>query len=121
MTSMLPPTLHAAALACAALAAACWLLSVVTRNYSWVDRLWSIAPPLYVGWFAAQAGFADARLDLMTALSALWGARLTYNFARKGGYSCPGHSEGVGEIAGSGWSGFRRMRCGSLRSPLHRH
>lgn len=78
--------LHLAMLACAALAAVCWLVSILTRNYSQVDRLWSIAPPLYVGWFAAQAGFRDARLDLMAALAALWGARLTYNFARKGGY-----------------------------------
>lgn len=78
--------LHLAALACGALAAGCWLLSLVTRNYSWVDRLWSIAPPLYIGWFAAQAGFRDVRLDVMAILAALWGARLTYNFARKGGY-----------------------------------
>jgi steroid 5-alpha reductase family enzyme len=63
-----------------------WLVSVVTGNSSQVDRLWSIAPPLYVGWFAAQAGFRDVRLDVMTALTALWGVRLTYNFARKGGY-----------------------------------
>lgn len=78
--------LEVAALACAVFTAGCWLLSIVTRNYSQVDRFWSIAPPLYVTWFAAQAGFRDARLDLMAALTVLWGARLTYNFARKGGY-----------------------------------
>jgi steroid 5-alpha reductase family enzyme len=39
-----------------------------------------------VFWFAASAGFADARLDVMVALAVLWGARLTWNFARKGGY-----------------------------------
>jgi steroid 5-alpha reductase family enzyme len=65
---------------------ASWLLSVVTKNYSWVDRLWSILPPVYVGWVAASAGFADLRLDLMAGLTTLWGVRLTYNFARKGGY-----------------------------------
>lgn len=75
-----------AAWACAALAACCWLLSVFTRNYSQVDRLWSIAPPLYVAWFALQSGLADPRLLLMLFLSTAWGARLTYNFARKGGY-----------------------------------
>lgn len=79
--------LVAAALACAAVAGACWLLSVLTREYSWVDRIWSIVPPLYVAWFAAQTNFADERLLLMTVLAALWGARLTYNFARKGGYA----------------------------------
>jgi len=65
---------------------ATWLLSIVTKNYSWVDRLWSVLPPIYVGVVAAQLHFADARLNLMTALTTLWGARLTYNFARKGGY-----------------------------------
>jgi steroid 5-alpha reductase family enzyme len=73
--------------ACAALAALSWLLSVITREYSWVDRLWSLVPPAYVLWFAAQAGFADARLDVMAALAVAWGARLTFNFARKGGYA----------------------------------
>jgi len=71
---------------CAVLAAACWFVSVLTANYSQVDRLWSLAPPLYAGHFAARAGFADARLDLIATLVVLWGARLTYNFARKGGY-----------------------------------
>ncbi len=71
---------------CAFFAVLCWAISIATGNYSQVDRFWSIAPPIYVGWFAAQARFADARLDLMLALAALWGARLTYNFARKGGY-----------------------------------
>jgi len=73
-------------LACAAMIVGCWLASILTGNYSQVDRLWSIAPPLYVAWFAAQAGFGDPRLDVMAVLAALWGARLTYNFARKGGY-----------------------------------
>jgi steroid 5-alpha reductase family enzyme len=78
--------LQTAALACAFLALGCWLVSLVTGNVSQVDRLWSIAPPIYVAWFASQAGFRDVRLDVMTVLTALWGARLTYNFARKGGY-----------------------------------
>src|SRR5262245_50406128 len=82
----LPPSLHTAALLCVVLAAACWLLSIVTRNYSQVDRLWSIAPPLYAVLFPAQASFRDPRLDVMAVLTVLWGARLTYNFARKGGY-----------------------------------
>lgn len=75
-----------AGLLCAATAALTWLASVLTGNYSQVDRLWSILPPIYVGVFAAAADFADPRLDVMLALTALWGARLTYNFARKGGY-----------------------------------
>ena len=64
----------------------CWLLSILTREYSWVDRLWSITPVLYAVHFAAHAGFSDARLNLMAILVAAWGVRLTYNYARKGGY-----------------------------------
>ena len=72
---------------CAAATFLVWVLSLFTRECSWVDRLWSIFPVVYVGWFAYAAGWRDARLDLMTLLVAAWGARLTYNFARKGGYA----------------------------------
>ena len=71
----------------AAVCAGVWLLSVVTREYSWVDRIWSLVPIAYLGIFAGAAGFADVRLDVMTGLGALWGLRLTFNFARKGGYA----------------------------------
>lgn len=70
-----------------AVAAFCWIASLVSRDHSWVDRLWSIVPVVYVWIFAAAAGFADARLVLMAVLVTLWGARLTFNFARKGGYT----------------------------------
>lgn len=86
MIATLPPELLPVALLCGAIAFACWLLSVITREYSWVDRVWSIAPVLYVGWFAATTAGPEPRLLLMTALVALWGGRLTFNFARKGGY-----------------------------------
>ena len=74
-------------LGCAAVASLCWVLSVITKEYSWVDRLWSIVPAVYVGWFAWSAGLADPRLVIMTVLATLWAARLTFNFARKGGYA----------------------------------
>jgi steroid 5-alpha reductase family enzyme len=64
-----------------------WLLSVLTREYSWVDRIWSLVPIVYTGTFAGRAGFADVRLNVMFALVTLWGLRLTFNFARKGGYA----------------------------------
>lgn len=73
-------------LACAAVAFACWVLSLVTREYSWVDRLWSILPAVYVVWIAWVAE-TDARLWLMAGLAVAWGVRLTFNFARKGGYA----------------------------------
>jgi steroid 5-alpha reductase family enzyme len=65
----------------------CWAASLVTKDTSWVDRLWSILPVVYVWIFAGFAGFADVRLDVMAALVTLWGARLTFNVARKGGYT----------------------------------
>jgi steroid 5-alpha reductase family enzyme len=63
-----------------------WLLSLLTGEHSWVDRIWSIVPLAYVWVFAGFAGLQDARLNLMAALVTLWGIRLTVNFARKGGY-----------------------------------
>lgn len=72
-------------LICAALTAATWIASIATREYSWVDRIWSIAPIVYVWVFAIATAF-DARLVLMAALVTVWGIRLTFNFARKGGY-----------------------------------
>jgi steroid 5-alpha reductase family enzyme len=64
-----------------------WIASLITHDHSWVDRIWSIVPVAYVWIFAAFAGLANARLDVMAVLVTLWGARLTFNFARKGGYS----------------------------------
>ena len=75
---------------CLALAALAWLTSVITREYSWVDRLWSLCPPVYCLIVAAQADFAAPRLNLMAVLITLWGLRLTFNYARKGGYSKDG-------------------------------
>lgn len=63
-----------------------WLLSVITKDTSWVDRIWSIIPIVYLWVFAASTGFADIRVIVMAIIVTLWGARLTFNFARKGGY-----------------------------------
>jgi steroid 5-alpha reductase family enzyme len=75
-----------------------WVLSLATREYSWVDRLWSIAPALYVAWYASRTDFDDTRLVLMTLLATAWGARLTYNYARKGGYARGGEDYRWGEL-----------------------
>ncbi len=72
---------------CLGVIALCWLLGLVTQEHSWVDRSWSIVPIPYVAWFASRTGFENPRLLLMTALVSAWGVRLTYNFARKGGYA----------------------------------
>lgn len=71
------------------LAAVCfgtWILGVITKDTSWVDRIWSIVPIGYAWLYAAAANFVDPRINLMAVLVTLWGARLTFNFARKGGY-----------------------------------
>ena len=74
----------------------CWVASLISHDNSWVDRLWSIVPVAYVWVFAVAAGLsdgglADPRLLCMAGLVTLWGARLTFNFARKGGYT--GHED----------------------------
>lgn len=84
---MLPPELVLPVALTVGVASLCWVLSLVFDEYSWVDRMWSVVPAVYVGCFARHAAWADPRLNLMTALTVLWGARLTFNYARKGGYA----------------------------------
>jgi steroid 5-alpha reductase family enzyme len=69
-----------------AVASVCFLLGEATKNYSQVDKLWSVIPVAYV-WMAADASQFAPRPTLMAVLATLWGARLTFNFARRGGYS----------------------------------
>jgi steroid 5-alpha reductase family enzyme len=71
----------------AGISAATWLASVLTKEYSWVDRIWSIAPIAYVWVFAGGENFESMRLNVMAVCVTLWGVRLTLNFARKGGYA----------------------------------
>ena len=71
---------------CIGIAAFCWVMSLVTRECSWVDRLWSIAPPVYCFIVAADLDFRSVRVNIMTALVLMWSVRLTFNFALKGGY-----------------------------------
>ena len=71
---------------CLILAALGWLWGTVRREYSWIDRVWSLCPPLFCLIVAAAADFASPRVNLMTALVVLWSARLTFNSARKGVY-----------------------------------
>ena len=71
---------------CIIIAAACWVLSLITKEFSWVDRVWSIAPAVYCLIVAVDLGFGNARVTVMTVLVLLWSIRLTGNFALKGGY-----------------------------------
>ncbi|MDE0652278.1 MAG: DUF1295 domain-containing protein [bacterium] len=69
-----------------AVSAFCWVMSLLTGEFSWVDRLWSVVPPAYCLIVAADLSFRSARVNIMTVLVLLWGVRLTANFAVKGGY-----------------------------------
>jgi steroid 5-alpha reductase family enzyme len=64
-----------------------WIASLISHDHSWVDRIWSVIPVAYVWIFAGAAGLGNLRLDVMAGLVTVWGARLTFNFARKGGYT----------------------------------
>lgn len=62
-----------------------FLLSTITKNYSQVDKLWSILPIVYV-WIACADANYEPRILMMAILVTIWGLRLSYNFARRGGY-----------------------------------
>ena len=60
----------------------------VTKNYSQVDKLWSLLPPLF-GWIYALDAPTNTRLTLMAFVVTIWSIRLTLNFYRRGGYTWP--------------------------------
>lgn len=82
----------------------CWFLSVVTQNFSIIDRIWPIEPCLFAWGFlltavyfnpvfkAEESSFSiiksnqssQLRLLAITLLVTLWCIRLTYNYWRKG-------------------------------------
>lgn len=64
----------------------CFVVSVITDNYSQVDKLWSVIPVPYV-WIVAFDSDFNPRIVLMAVLVSIWAVRLTFNFARRGGYS----------------------------------
>jgi len=70
---------------CSAVIILCFVVSEITRNYSQVDKLWSLIPIAYA-WITVAA-VPSTRLIIMASLVTIWGLRLSYNFYRKGGYS----------------------------------
>jgi len=64
----------------------CFVVSTLTKNYSQVDKLWSVIPVVYA-WVVAYCGGFEPRLVLMSVMVTIWAVRLTYNFGRRGGYS----------------------------------
>lgn len=98
--------LHTLFSAMTAVALLCFAVSEITRNFSQVDKLWSLLPIGYVWALADWSGFND-RCTLMAVLVTVWGLRLTYNFGRRGGYQWPP------------WSGEEDYRWAVLRqNPL---
>lgn len=64
----------------------CFIVGEITNNNSQIDKLWSVVPIVYV-WYMTYLGGMNERMVLMSILVTVWGIRLTFNFARKGGYS----------------------------------
>lgn len=88
------PLISTAALAIA-LTPLIWLASEVNKNYSQVDRLWSILPTVYIGnyvLYGHMTGVDTERLYMLLTGFIIWSVRLTFNYWRKGGYSI-GHED----------------------------
>ena len=73
-----------------------FVVSTVTKNYSQVDKLWSILPWIYTWILTLNCDggsptftFSISRPMLMSCVATIWGIRLTYNFHRRGGYNWP--------------------------------
>ena len=79
-------TLNILLIICTASIAYCFIAGEISRNNSQMDKLWSVLPIAYVWVIAAMGGF-KWRLIIIAAIVTMWGARLTYNFAKKGAYS----------------------------------
>ena len=65
------------------------LVSEINKNYSQVDRVWSILPTVFNAHYALWArlnGLPTQRIDNVLAFSVVWTLRLTFNYWRKGGY-----------------------------------
>jgi steroid 5-alpha reductase family enzyme len=78
-------------LACNGIALFIWLLTLITQNFSQMDRLWPILPMVY-SWaflYTAKTSTKPAdtnRLALISFLITIWGVRLAYIFWRRGYY-----------------------------------
>ena len=88
---------------CASSVAYCFIVGEISRNNSQMDKLWSVLPIAYT-WIVAALGEFRWRLIIIAVIVTLWGARLTYNFAKKGAYSI------------KFWTGEEDYRWGYLRS-----
>ena len=65
----------------------CFIVGELSRNNSQVDKLWSIVPILYTWQMTLLAPEVSEKMVFMSILVTIWGARLTFNFARRGAYT----------------------------------
>jgi len=63
-----------------------FLFGIISGDYSWIDRMWSVLPVCFAVYYAVRSGGAPAPC-IAALLVTIWGVRLTFNFARKGGYN----------------------------------
>lgn len=91
-------------LGCNGFAIFIWIVTLITKNISHMDRLWGILPNVYSGLFLYTAihfnpkestrkysilksdDSSISRLMLMSGLMLMWGARIVYVFWRRGYY-----------------------------------
>ncbi|KAK5109193.1 hypothetical protein LTR62_007278 [Meristemomyces frigidus] len=65
------------------------VVSEINKNYSQVDRVWSILPTIYHIHYAIWTrlnGLPTDKVDPVLAFSLIWTGRLTFNYWRRGGY-----------------------------------
>ncbi len=78
--------LYGVSMIVAGVIAYCFVVGELSKNNSQVDKLWSVVPIGYV-WYMTIEGGLNERMVLMAILVTIWGARLTFNFARRGAYT----------------------------------
>jgi len=84
------------ALACIlVLATFCFILTKLTSDFSWVDRLWPILPIIVgIHYLYHQQKCSNVPIStrqiVMISVTIIWGLRLQYNFFRKGGFTSDG-------------------------------
>lgn len=78
--------LHLSILLAGCAVAVSFVFGIGTGDYSWVDRMWSTVPVVFAWIYAAKSDGLIA-MYILAGIITLWGARLTFNFARKGGYT----------------------------------
>ena len=79
-------TLRILLIVCGASILYCFAVGEASKNYSQMDKLWSLLPIAYT-WIVAARGGMKTRLVVFALIVTAWGIRLTVNFARKGAYS----------------------------------